>query len=550
MQAVAQRRQAGMENRREEFLKTVCQIYMVAVLVVLPLYYIPGNGYYKLGDSKYYLYRNISLICMGICLSIQIISVARSCRMVKNRRIGQRIWIENHGQAEQCGSFGMFMRETMEKAVGWCREHSVVTAVCFYGFCALLSAICSPYGRTAWIGEREWYMGAVTICLMAGGFLMAADYSGQCVRILYLGEAASVTVALIGLLQKLGYDPLGLLRGYVLGDWEYTHMLSTLGNNNWLSGYYSVMFPLSLSLFCKAVEERRKAASVLLGVSNTLVVILLLLQGSDGGVMVACVTLWICFWSSRKKNGLWEPLFVLLSGVCAGMLLWGKAMQSLGTYDILLQDGIARKMAAWQGWLPLAVVCLLFCGIHYALPEKKKRALQTGALCGSLLLAAGVIIWYILRLQGSNFVEWGNRRGMLWQMAWQGFYRGDLKQKLLGAGPDCFAGYLGEILPGGTTLFDQGYFAGSVFTNAHNEWLTTLINMGILGVVAYLAVFIAAFRKYRDDSFAVLLLLTYGVYSLISFQQVLNTPFFFLLLGICEATSREHKRTSEMSENR
>lgn len=550
MQAVAQRRRAGMENRREEFLKTVCQIYMAAVLVVLPLYYIPGNGYYKLGDSKYYLYRNISLICMGICLSIQIISVARSCRMAKNRRIGQRIWIENHGQAEQCGSFGMFMRETMEKAVGWCREHSVVTAVCFYGFCALLSAICSPYGRTAWIGEREWYMGAVTICLMAGGFLMAADYSGQCVRILYLGEAASVTVALIGLLQKLGYDPLGLLRGYVLGDWEYTHMLSTLGNNNWLSGYYSVMFPLSLSLFCKAVEERRKAASVLLGVSNTLVVILLFLQGSDGGVMVACVTLWICFWSSRKKNGLWEPLFVLLSGVCAGMLLWGKAMQSLGTYDILLQDGIARKMAAWQGWLPLAVVCLLFCGIHYALPEKKKRALQTGALCGSLLLAAGVIIWYILRLQGSNFVEWGNRRGMLWQMAWQGFYRGDLKQKLLGAGPDCFAGYLGEILPGGTTLFEQGYFAGSVFTNAHNEWLTTLINMGILGVVAYLAVFIAAFRKYRDDSFAVLLLLTYGVYSLISFQQVLNTPLFFLLLGSCEATSREHKRTSEMSENR
>ena len=66
-----------MENRREEFLKTVCQIYMAAVLVVLPLYYIPGNGYYKLGDSKYYLYRNISLICMGICLAVQIIAVVQ-----------------------------------------------------------------------------------------------------------------------------------------------------------------------------------------------------------------------------------------------------------------------------------------------------------------------------------------------------------------------------------------------------------------------------------------------------------------------------------------
>lgn len=331
IQAVAQRRRAGMENRREEFLKTVCQIYMAAVLVVLPLYYIPGNGYDKLGDSKYYLYRNISLICMGICLAVQIIAVVRSCRM------------------ENSSSSGMYMRKTEGKIIRWCREHSVVTAVCLYGFCALLSAICSSYGRTAWVGEREWYMGAVTICLMVGGFLMAADYSGQYIRILYLGEAASVIVALIGLLQKLGYDPLGLLKGYVVGDWEYTHMLSTLGNNNWLSGYYSVMLPLSLSLFCKAAEEGRRAASILLGGGNVLVVMMLFLQGSDGGVMVACVTLWICFWSSRKKNGLWEPLLVLLSGACVGMLLWGKAMQSLGTYDILLQDGIARKNGSMAG---------------------------------------------------------------------------------------------------------------------------------------------------------------------------------------------------------
>ena len=533
-----------MEKRKEEFLKIVCQIYMAAILVVLPLYYIPGNGYYKLGDSKYYLYRNISLICMGICLVVQIIVVVRRCLMEKHRRIEQCC------RMEKCGSFGMYMRKTGEKMIGWCREHIVVTAVCLYGACAVVSALCSPYGSTAWTGEKEWYMGAVTICLMVGGFWLAANYGGQCSRILYLGEAASVTVALIGLLQKLGYDPLGLLKGYVVGDWEYTHMLTTLGNNNWLSGYYSVMFPLSLALFLQAVEEERRGRSMLLGVSNTLVVILLFLQGSDGGVMVASVALLMCFWSSRKKTKLWEALLFLLTGVCVGMLLWGKGMQSLGTLDILLQDGIAKRLAAWQGWLLLAAVCLLLCGTHHVLPDKKKRMLRIGVLYGSLVLAAGTVIWYILKQQGSNFAEWGNRRGRLWQMAWQGFCQGDLRQKLLGAGPDCFAGYLGQVLPGGTVLFDKGYFAGSVFTNAHNEWLTTLINMGILGVVAYLAVFTAAFRKYRDDSFAVLLLLTYGVYSLISFQQALNTPLFFLLLGICEATSREHRRTSEMSENR
>ena len=524
-----------MEKRKEEYLNIACQIYMAAILVVLPLYYIPGNGYYKLGDSKYYLYRNISLICIGICLVVQIIAVVKSYRMEKHRRIEQCC------QMEKCGSFGMYMRKPGEKMIGWCREHIVVTAVCLYGTCAVVSALASPYGSTAWTGEREWYMGAVTICLMVGGFLLAANYSGQCSRILYLGEAASVTVALIGLLQKLGYDPLGLLKGYVVGDWEYTHMLTTLGNNNWLSGYYSVMFPLSLALFCKAVEEERRGSSMLLGVSNILVTILLFLQGSDGGVMVAGVALWMCFWSSRKKTKLWEAMLFLLTGICVGMLLWGKGMQSLGTFDILLQDGIAKWLTAWQGWILLAAMFLLFCGMHHVLPDEKKRMLRTGLLYGSLALASGAVIWYILKQQGSDFAEWGNHRGRLWQMAWQGFCQGDLRQKLLGAGPDCFAGYLGQVLPGGTVLFDKGYFAGSIFTNAHNEWLTTLINMGVLGVVAYAAVFFTAFRKYRGNFMTNMLLFTYGMHSLISFQQVLNAPLFFLLLGICEAGQGQEK---------
>ena len=58
-----------MENRKEEFLKIVCQSYLIVILAVLPLYYIPWNGYYKLGDTKYYLYRNVSLLCQGIAVS-------------------------------------------------------------------------------------------------------------------------------------------------------------------------------------------------------------------------------------------------------------------------------------------------------------------------------------------------------------------------------------------------------------------------------------------------------------------------------------------------
>lgn len=508
-----------MENRKEEFQKIICQIYMVVVLAVLPLYYIPGNGYYKLGDTKYFLYRNISMVCMGICLVAGLITVIGSCR------------VEKHG------SFGMLLQESGKRLCRWCREHAAVTAVCLYGVVAVISAFCSPYGKTAWMGEREWYMGAVTICLMVGGFLLAAKYAKECKTVLLLGEAAFTVVTLIGLFQKLGYDPLGLLKGYVVGDWEYTHMLTTLGNCNWLSGYYSVMFPFSLALFQQAVREERRIRKFVLGVCNVFAVMLLLLQGSDGGVLVAGMGVWLCFWWNRKNPAGWRELLFLMTAVCAGMMLWGKWMQSLGTYDILLQDGISKTLAGWKGWFPAAVVCLLFCGIYYVLPKEKMKLLQAGLLCGSLAVAVAVLLWYIHKLTGMDFAEWGNRRGKLWQMAWKGFCEGDLRQKLLGAGPDCFASYLGELLPGGTVLFDKGYFNGSVFTNAHNEWFTVLVNMGLLGVAAYAAVFIAAFRKYGREPLGFLLLFTYGIHSLISFQQVLNAPFFFLMLGVCEASA-------------
>ena len=508
-----------MENRKEEFLKIVCQIYMAAIFVVLPLYYIPWNGYYKMGDTKYYLYRNISLLCIGIWLAMELFAVLSGWTKSNAHRSGRK------------------PGETVKKLLAKGREHAVVTAVCGYAFVAVISAVCSPYGSTAWVGEREWYLGAVTICLMTGGFLLAAKCGEQSRQILLLGEAAFVAVTLIGLFQKLGYDPLGLLKGYVVGDWEYTHMLSTLGNSNWLSGYYSVMFPFSLALFQQALSEKNRAGTILWGICNVPAMMLLLLQGSDSGVIVACVAIGLCFWENRKTPEHWEAYLLLLAATALGMYLWGNRMKKLGTYEILVQDGIAKKLAAWQGWIPVAVLCLLFCAVYHGIPKEKKILLQKCVFVGAMAAAAVIAVWYLQRLSGMNFTEWGNRRGRLWQMAWIGFREGDLHQKLLGAGPDCFAKYLGELLPGGTVLFDKGYFSGSVFTNAHNEWLTTLINMGLLGVAVYGAVFITALRTYKKNFLAVLLLLTYGIHSLISFQQVLNAPLFFLMLGVCEASA-------------
>lgn len=512
---------------------------MAAIVVLLPLCYIPWNGYYKIGDTKYYLFRNISLVCMGCCVIVGLASAA--AELWARAKLRYKGHIHGDKPEKMQENRRKKLHGIVKTSVDRYRENAVQTAVYAYGICAVLSAICSPYGSTAWTGEREWYMGAVTICLMVSGFWMAAHYGEQCREIVLLGEAAFTAVTLIGLFQKLGYDPLGLLKGYVVGDWEYTHMLSTLGNNNWLSGYYSVMFPLSLALLQKAMSDRKMIPQIILGICNVLAVMLLLLQGSDSGVLVACISVWLWLWLNRDQQQNWQKILLMLASAFVGMFIFGKILQRLGTYDILLQDGIAKKLAAWWGW-PLAVgICLLFCAVCRLIPDKTEKMLQKGILYGIFGIAIIALLWYVYHLTEINFAEWGNRRGRLWQMAWTGFREGNLRLKLLGAGPDCFAKYLGELLPGGTVLFDKGYFCGSVFTNAHNEWLTTLVNLGLMGTAAYAMIFITALRTYRKNTLAVLLLFIYGIHSLISFQQVLNAPFFFLVLGLCEAQNRREK---------
>ena len=105
----------------------------------------------------------------------------------------------------------------------------------------------------------------------------------------------------------------------------------------------------------------------------------------------------------------------------------------------------------------------------------------------------------------------------------------------------CFAGYLEQVLPGGTVLFDKGYFADSIFTNAHNEWLTVLVDIGVLGLISYAGMMITAIRDFLRAGESKMLVgacgicvLAYTVNNMFSFQQVMNISTVFVIMGIGE----------------
>lgn len=130
-------------------------------------------------------------------------------------------------------------------------------------------------------------------------------------------------------------------------------------------------------------------------------------------------------------------------------------------------------------------------------------------------------------------------------MAVKSFQDGDLFQKLFGVGPDCYGMYVYEHIPVSNYIKQDGHWKKAIFTNAHNEWLNQLVNTGILGVISYGGIFASGLIRYvkrsKHDSFyyvGIMAILLYGVNSLVSFQQVLNAPILFLILGMCESRAR------------
>ncbi|MDE6168054.1 MAG: hypothetical protein K2G28_06310, partial [Acetatifactor sp.] len=78
-------------------------------------------------------------------------------------------------------------------------------------------------------------------------------------------------------------------------------------------------------------------------------------------------------------------------------------------------------------------------------------------------------------------------------------------------------------------------------------WLNQLVNTGILGVCCYGGIFFCGAVRYRKDMAGLMALALYTVNSLVSFQQVMNAPLLFLILGICE--SRRRRRLQDENRN-
>ena len=153
--------------------------------------------------------------------------------------------------------------------------------------------------------------------------------------------------------------------------------------------------------------------------------------------------------------------------------------------------------------------------------------------------------------------KWGSDRGFTWKAAAGMFAEMTPLRKLFGAGPDCFKAYSYSIPEYADLLYQ--YWKPNILTNAHNEFLNLLICIGIVGLLAFLAMlgmgvwrFFKAWEKNSEGTentwlsafvlAGMLSILAYAGHNFFCYQQVCCTPFLFIVMGLAESAVRINER--------
>ena len=205
--------------------------------------------------------------------------------------------------------------------------------------------------------------------------------------------------------------------------------------------------------------------------------------------------------------------------------------------------------------IALIAICL-YSIMHFYWKEEKELPIVLQNGIRRILLAAfviGILLWLVFAgyntnvaipylMENSLFLldeKWGNGRGIIFKISFELFDRMSPLQKLFGVGADGFSAFAYSIPE--MQAYLQSYFGESILTNAHCEIITNLINLGILGTVLYLGVFVSfvarCMKKGEKNPYLYMpavCVICYFANNLISFAQILNIPFLFLILGIGE----------------
>lgn len=480
------------------------------------------DGYNQIGNAKFMAYRVTMTIGFSIFLVLGI------------------VWMVDF----------LLRREKVRLSL----TDGFVLAWLFFSTAAVASG--GFYEDALW-GAFGWNMGWMSQFSFAFLYFSLSRF-GRHWRVM-LAAFCGLAAAVFGLeiLHRMLIDPIGFYDG--LTGIQKAQFLSTLGQATWYASYLAVALPVGLGVFLfseKGLWRLLSGLYIALGFGT------LVTQNSDSAYFALTGFLLVYFLICVERR---ETLNRFVE-VCTLFFAVGKMMSflmRLRPNPDLEYDFVTDLMLNGKSTWALLALCV---ALDLVLSQRRNRPYAAagakwakravlGVTAAVLLTVTGLLILQRKGLlpggiseaiEGISYLQWndawGNNRGWIWRLSGRMFLEGSLPHQLFGVGPDCFGAY-------GAAAYGEeihSLWGSTMLTNAHNEWLTALVNIGVFGAVSYLGIFVTAIRRFwagRRQAWILAVvtasIVSYMAYNFFCYQQVCCTPFVFMLLGMGEWVKRE-----------
>ncbi|MBO4809882.1 MAG: O-antigen ligase family protein [Lachnospiraceae bacterium] len=503
-------KKSGFLELMRQSEETLCFIFTLMLAAIYPFFL--SHGYMKAGTDKGVLYIYISgAFCLfGITLFI----------------------LYFLGKIKERGLAAGFAKPTVSDIF-----------MIIYLIIINVSFFFSYNKRVAIVGEGGWYQGYLTSVFLVLSYFLISRFMRRAGAITVIFCIVSGIEFILGSLNRMGIYPIpyeGAESGFI----------STLGNINWFCGFWAVFFALAAGLFFR---EEGTIKKILLGILLAIGSVTGALQGSDSALVVYTVVILVAFYKSVDEDMESRVRSMVLACIILGPMtlayLFFKTISVSLDYDsftitLLLYSPVP---------LILFVVAAAIAVMAYVFGEDGSAVLFKVLRTVSIVVIGAVFCFYLLILlvrtgnpEAFSFIpkespflpnyEWGNSRGYTWVAGIKAYFDGGVIQKLVGWGPDSLA-Y--AVYRGGSSVagFVTDKFGEARLTNAHNEWITVLVNYGFLGMVAFMGAQISKAKELLKGnnglSFACgMALVSYMAHNFFSFAQPVNIPYIFILMGL------------------
>ena len=491
----------------------IMSLYLFLILGVFPLTY--KYQYYEMDDWKYRFFRDTSMACVLVLFFFFFAVVLW--------RIEQDRWQETKKRV-------FYNISILDKAV------------LLYFISTTVSFLLTDFKKECFSGSSGWYMGYLSqILFVAVYFLVSRAWEFQYEYIVLL-LAVSAVVFILGILHRFDVDILDIYGNLAL---KYKiEFLSTIGQSSWYSSFLCTVFPLGLYLFFIADKGWIRLLS---GIYSCLAMLTLVTQNTDSAFLCLAAVLLLLFYlafDGQKQMRRFLQVLMLVSGSFTLMGL----CQRWFSEEMIPLDSISVFVS--QGWVaPVTFGCLLVLYNCIKQPLSRKYFWIFVAVMGAVTV--WMILFIVLNSTGvlrlwfgyqnvDNYLlftdEWGNRRGFAWRFTCEAYMQQSVLQKVFGIGPDGYYFYNKSIPELAIQVRD--FWGNLALTNAHNEYLTKLYNIGLVGLVSYIGMLggaIYLFVKKRTEhillpAFAICVV-SYMTHNIFCYEQVCCTPFTYILMG-------------------